>query len=265
MSAILTPRHHVRQACGYSIPFFDYVKDRPVLTDWAKKRVKADLDSLASTPNGLTRDEGSSPDGREGEEEEEEEVFSRLLSLPKDEAGISQDGLRGYWNLANSRSRDLLVGLDELAPKNRVVGVAGGGEKVDVVKIGGNEIKVRMRSDGTAEVVNDQENDTPAATTIDDVNERSSLPLTQAAKSNAKWDNRIRGTPSDSDLDRLVIEQDETYSGKTVLKLIRRERMRPSRSNVGWDQALLGLCLIVVGVALGISSTSVLSKLGIEL
>ena len=242
------------------------------MDDWARKRVKADLlGSSSSTPS--TNAEG---DG-EVDEETEEHLFSRLLAGDDDEE-VPMDGLRRYWDHVNSRSRDLLVGLDELAPKNQVGGGARG-EKVEVFKIGGNEVELVVKADGSARPVQAEDGRTastsPSTTRKsqadgDDDDDLSPLVNHRPTKeeseaSNAKWDSRILSLPSDSSLSTLPIDENTMYSGKTVLKLVRLERMKGSQAAIGWDQLVLGVCLLVVGGSIGMMVNGVLLKFGIVL
>jgi hypothetical protein len=233
------------------------------LDDWARKRVKADL--IGSCP--------STPD-----EETEEHLFSRLLAAGRDDddEGVPTEGLRKYWDHVNSRSRDLLVGLDELAPKNQV-GAGREGEKVEVFKIGGNEVELLVKADGSARPVRADDGkttSTPLTTrrgqADDDDDDLSPLVNHRPTKeeseaSNAKWDSRILSLPSDSSLSTLQIDEDTMYSGKTVLKLVRLERMKGSQAAIGWDQLVLGVCLLVVGGSIGMMVNGVLLKFGIVL
>ena len=240
------------------------------MDDWARKRVKADL--LGSSPS--TPDE----EGQGDEEETEEHLFSRLLAAGRrgdDADEVPTEGLRRYWDHVNSRSRDLLVWLDELAPKNHVGGGARG-EKVEVFKIGGNEVELLVKADGSARPVqaDDEEMTTSPSTrrarADDDDDDLSPLVNHRPTKeeseaSNAKWDSRILSLPSDSSLSTLQIDEDTMYSGKTVLKLVRLERMKGSQAAIGWDQLVLGVCLLVVGGSIGMMVNGVLLKFGIVL
>jgi hypothetical protein len=220
------------QSCGFSIPFFDYVKERPVLNDWAKKRVKADLEFVTSTPTDV-------------EESDEEAAFSRLLAAPPTD-GLRKEGMgfRAYWNYKNARSRDRLPGLQVLAPANDV----RGGAKVQTVNIGGDEVELLVKPDGTVEKVENEDEKK-----VDESKEKVS----------AVWARRIGNVASDKALlEGVVIDESGTYDGKTVMKLLRRERMRSVKSGLGKDEMVMGLCLIVLGLAMGVAVSGGLGKIG---
>lgn len=220
------------QSCGFSIPFFDYVKERPVLNDWAKKRVKADLEFITSTATDV-------------EESDEEAAFSRLIAARSTDGLRKEDmGFRAYWNYKNARSRDRLPGLQALAPANDVRGSA----KVQTVNIGGDEVELFVKPDGTVEKVGEEDEKK-----VDESKEKVS----------AVWARRIGNVASDKALlEGVVINESGTYDGKTVMKLLRRERMRSVKSGLGKDEMVMGLCLIVLGLAMGVAVSGGLGKLG---
>ena len=197
------------------------------------------MDSAASTP-GINTD---------GENSVDELAFSRLLATSPSGDSVDQNGLRNYWNHVNSRSRDHLAGLKTLAPKNDV----HSGDKVEIVKIGGNDIELRLKPDGTAEEVKKAEEDGKA----------KSSEATE--KVSAVWARRIGMVPSDEALDNIVIRDSDTYDGKTVMKLLRKERLKSVKSGMGKDELVLGLCLIVLGLAMGVAVSGGLGKIGIML
>jgi len=63
-------------------------------------------------------------------------------------------------------------------------------------------------------------------------------------------------------LEGVVIDESGTYDGKTVMKLLRRERMRSVKSGLGKDEMVMGLCLIVLGLAMGVAVSGGLGKIG---
>ena len=98
------------QSCGYSIPFFEYIKERPTLDVWARKRECLDLeipyDDSADEEQQL-RDTGNSITQRQA-------AMDDLLKTPIPAEG--KGGLRQYWDFKNSMSLDGLPALSNLAP-----------------------------------------------------------------------------------------------------------------------------------------------------
>lgn len=100
------------QSCGYSIPFFQYIKERPTLDVWARKRECLDLgipydDSVDEEQQIL--DTGSTISSRQA-------ALDDLLKTPLPADG--KGGLRQYWDFKNSMSLDGLPALANLAPSS---------------------------------------------------------------------------------------------------------------------------------------------------
>lgn len=106
------------QSCGYSIPFFQYLKERPTLDVWARKRECLDLDipyddsvdeeEQITTTNGTIIDKQLALDNL---------LKKNLADKQGDGAKIPEKGgLQQYWDVKNSMSLDGLPALSNLAP-----------------------------------------------------------------------------------------------------------------------------------------------------
>lgn len=110
---------------------------------FAKKRRDADLKTLVARADDHSLEEK--------EAASDEHLFSRLVNQDGD---IVKGGMREYWNWKNARSRDRLMGLEKLARVNDPRDPYGKGpDGVAVVLIAGNEVRMRMKPDGSCEEV----------------------------------------------------------------------------------------------------------------
>lgn len=242
------------------MPYYDYVKERTILDSWTNNRLKKDL------KGHLTSD--GPPDVQESEE-----TVSRLIAENQD---IAPNGVRDYWNTTNSRSRDLLPGLDKLAELNDPKSTSGtkpedGDTSIKWVVIDGKDIKLKIHADGRAEELGRSDGEVHAkmdqearlAEGEGSAATAATAPKSEGQKSNEMWDKRIGAKKNDQDLETLVVDVKKKYDGETVLKLIRQEKMR--KGDMLWrDQALMALCLLIIGLAMGVAFTDIMVRYGIK-
>lgn len=172
---------------------------------------------------------------------------------------VAENGFRKYWDNVNSRSRDRLPGLKTLAPKNDL---EEGEEKEEMIIIGGDKLQMRFKADGTIEEVALKEKPrTEDETEISQPNGNGKANGNATTeKVSAVWARRIGMVPSEEAIEKIVVDDIETYDGKTVLKLLRRERMRSTKTGVGRDEMVMALCFIVLGLAMGLVVSGPLGK-----
>ncbi|KAJ9100947.1 hypothetical protein QFC19_005343 [Naganishia cerealis] len=106
------------QSCGYSIPFFQYLKERPTLEVWARKRECLDL----GIPYDDSLDEEEQVVNSNGTITDKQVAMDHLLKkalADKEVPGAKlreTGGLQQYWDHKNSMSLDGLPALSNLAP-----------------------------------------------------------------------------------------------------------------------------------------------------
>jgi hypothetical protein len=195
----------------------------------------------------LARPAEQNQDQEQEEREENERLFSQILARP--ETPIAKDGLRDYWDYKNSRSRDFLPGLEGLAPVNdpgkESLRRQGG---VGKVMIGGDIVEFPV--DGT---------------TLGEGEKRETEPTEKSEKEKISehWAKKVKATPV-VQIDNVQIRETESYSGETVLRLLRRERMQ-MQPGWGWDELVLMSCVLVVGMALGLAGVKLAKFVGLEI